>query len=248
MDIGLGDRVYIVTGGSKGLGFAAARELAADGAKVVVSSRSQRNVEDAVAALGQNAAGVAVDNADPQAPERLLATAKEAFGRVDGLLVSVGGPPPGTVMEVDDHTWEQAFSSVFLGAVRLVRRIAGELPRGGVIGLVLSSSVRTPISSLGVSNGLRPGLAMVGKSLADELGPRGVRVLSLLPGRINTERVQVLDAGDPDARARSEAAIPLRRIGEPEEFGRVAAFLLSPAASYVTGSAVAIDGGMLRTL
>lgn len=248
MDIGLAERVYIVTGGTKGLGFATARELVSDGAKVVVSSRSRENVDAAVAALGAGAEGVVVDNADPQAPQRLIAAARESFGRLDGLLVSVGGPPAGAILDTDEQAWEQAFSSVFLGAVRLVRQIAGELAEGGAIALVLSSSVRSPIPNLGISNGLRPGLAMVGKTLADELGPRGVRVVSLLPGSINTERMQELDAGNPDARARREAVVPLRRIGEPEEFGKVAAFLLSPAASYVTGSVLAVDGGMIRTL
>lgn len=248
MDIGLADRVYVVTGGTKGLGFATARELVADGAKVVVSSRSRQNVDAAVAALGDGAVGVDVDNEDPRAPQRLVAAARESFGTLDGVLVSVGGPPAGGIMDTDEQVWEQAFSKVFLGALRLVRGIGAELADGGAIALVLSSSVRSPIPNLGISNGLRPGLAMAGKTLADELGPRGVRVVSLLPGRINTERMQELDAGDPGARARSEAGVPLRRIGEPEEFGRVAAFLLSPAASYVTGSVVAVDGGMIRTL
>lgn len=248
MDIGLAGRVYIVTGGSKGLGFATARELVSDGARVVVSSRSKENVDGAVAALGDNAVGVVVDNADPRAPQQLIAAARESFGRLDGVLVSVGGPPAGGILDSDEQAWEQAFSSVFLGAVRLAREVGRELGDAGAIALVLSSSVRSPIPNLGISNGLRPGLAMVGKTLADELGPRGVRVVSLLPGSINTERMQQLDAGDPDARGRREAGVPLRRIGEPEEFGRVAAFLLSPAASYITGSIVAVDGGMIRTL
>jgi 3-oxoacyl-[acyl-carrier protein] reductase len=248
MDIGLADRVYIVTGGTKGLGFATAKALVSDGAKVVISSRSKENVEAALAELGEGAAGIAVDNADPQAPETLLEVAQQSFGRVDGLLVSVGGPPAGSILETDEQAWAQAFSAVFLAALRFVRRIGRELPAGGAIGLVLSSSVRAPIPNLGLSNGLRPGLAMVGKTVADELGPKGVRVVSLLPGRISTERTLSLDGDAADARARSEAAIPLRRYGDPAEFGRVAAFVLSPAASYVTGSVISVDGGLIRTL
>jgi 3-oxoacyl-[acyl-carrier protein] reductase len=136
---------------------------------------------------------------------------------------------------------------VFLGAVRAVRAIAPHLGDGAAVGLVLSTSVKSPISGIEISNGLRPGLAMWAKQLADELGPRGVRVFSLLPGRVTTDRIMSLmpDAAD---RERMAATIPLRRMGEPEEFGRVAAFLLSPAASYLTGLAVSVDGGALRAL
>jgi 3-oxoacyl-[acyl-carrier protein] reductase len=125
------------------------------------------------------------------------------------------------------------------------------LPRGGSLALVLSSSVRAPIAGLAISNGLRPGLAMVAKGLADELGPAGVRVNALLPGRVGTDRVAELDAatGDPEAaRERAIAGIPLGRYGEPEEFGRAATFLLSPAASFLTGVMLPVDGGMLRAL
>jgi 3-oxoacyl-[acyl-carrier protein] reductase len=167
------------------------------------------------------------------------------------MLVSVGGPPPGPVTAITDEQWTAAFGSVFLGAVRLAREVAADLGQEGSIAFVLSSSVRAPIPALAVSNGLRPGLAMVAKTLADELGPRGIRVNGLLPGRVETERVAELDAatGDPAAaRAAALEAIPLRRYGAPEEFGRVAAFVLSPAASFVSGAMVPVDGGMLRAL
>ena len=140
---------------------------------------------------------------------------------------------------------------MFLGAVRLCREIGQALPSGGSLALVLSSSVRAPLTDMAISNGLRPGLAMVAKTLAEELGKQGVRVNGLLPGRIGTERVAELDAagGDPEAaRAAALKTIPLGRYGEPEEFGRTAAFLLSPAASFVNGAMVPVDGGMLRAL
>ncbi|MFJ9925488.1 MULTISPECIES: SDR family oxidoreductase [Streptomyces] len=247
MDLGLKDRVYIVTGATRGLGNAAARQLVADGAKVVITGRDEQRAADAAAELGPNAVGVAMDNADAQAPDRLIAAAREHFGGFHGVLVSVGGPPPGFVADNTDEQWRASFESVFLGAVRLARAAAAELDEGGVIGFVLSGSVHEPIPGLTVSNGLRPGLAGFAKSLADELGPRGIRVLGLLPSRIDTDRVRELDAlsADPEAtRAANESRIPLRRYGTPEEFGKVAAFLLSPAASYLTGLMVPVDGGM----
>ena len=173
------------------------------------------------------------------------------MGRLDGALISVGGPPTGAVTEVTDEQWTTSFEAVFLGAVRLAREVGTDLGEGGALALVLSSSVRAPLGNLAISNGLRPGLAMVAKTLADELGPRGVRVNGLLPGRVGTERVAELDASTGDAeaaRAAAEATIPLGRYGEPEEFGRAAAFLLSPAASFVSGTMLPVDGGMLRSL
>jgi 3-oxoacyl-[acyl-carrier protein] reductase len=251
MDLGLADRVYLVTGGSRGLGRAVATALVAEGARVVISARDEAAVRRAAAELGTGAIGVPADNADPATPGRLVAAARSAFGRLDGALVSVGGPTAGPVAQVTDQEWAAAFDSVFLGAVRLVREVVAALGEGGSIALVLSTSVRSPIPGLAISNGLRPGLAMVAKTLADEVGPRGIRVNGLLPGRISTDRVAELDAmsGDPaSARADSEAAIPLRRYGEPAEFGRVATFLLSPAASFLTGMMLPVDGGALRSL
>ncbi|WP_328467367.1 SDR family oxidoreductase [Actinoplanes sp. NBC_00393] len=253
MDLGLADRVYILTGASRGLGFATAQALVADGARVIISSRSADRVAEAVEDLGgaDHAVGVAADLSDPQTPRELVDTAVERFGRLDGALVSVGGPTPGTAASMTDDQWRAAFDTVFLGSVRAARTFASALPEGGAVGLVLSTSVKTPLAGLGLSNGLRPGLAMAAKDMADEYAPRGVRILSILPGRFMTDRNRELFASADDpatAAAEVAAAIPLRRIGEPPEFGRVAAFLLSPAASYVTGVAVAVDGGALRAL
>ncbi|MGW2477165.1 SDR family oxidoreductase [Streptomyces sp. NPDC001665] len=246
MDLGLKDRVYIVTGATRGLGYATARALVTDGAKVIITGRDERRAQQAAADLGPDAVGLAADNADPAAAERLVEAAREGLGRLDGILISVGGPPPGGIADNTDEQWQAGFESVFLGAVRLARAAAAALGEGGVIGFVLSGSVHEPIPGLTISNGLRPGLAGVAKSMADELGPRGIRVVGLLPARIDTDRVRELDAlsGDAEkARTANEANIPLRRYGTPEEFGRTAAFLLSPAASYLTGIMVPVDGG-----
>jgi 3-oxoacyl-[acyl-carrier protein] reductase len=274
MDLGLRDRVYLVTGGSRGLGFAAAQELVADGARVVLSAPHEATASAASARLAQHAAAagavaagavawVVADNADPAAPGQLIAAARERFGRLDGALISVGGSPPGTIATTTDEAWRAAFESVFLGGVRLARVLVADLVgaggaaagsvtgAGGSIVFVLSSSVRVPLAELAISNGLFPGLAGVVKTLAGELGPAGIRVNGVLPVRIATDRVRELDAlrGDPDeVRARLSEHIPLRRYGEPEEFGRTAAFLLSPAASYITGAMIPVDGGAISSI
>jgi len=286
MDLGLRDRVYLVTGGSRGLGFAAAQALVADGARVLLSAPHEATASSAAARLAQDAAAagpvtagpvtagpvtagpvawVVADNADPATPGRLIAAARDRFGRLDGALISVGGSPSGTVATTTDEAWRSAFESVFLGAVRLARVLAADLGGGddgdAVAGsrtgagtsivFVLASSVRVPLAELAISNGLFPGLAGVVKTLAGELGPAGIRINGVLPVRIATDRVRELDAlsGDPDeVRARLSKHIPLRRYGEPEEFGRAAAFLLSPAASYITGAMIPVDGGAISSI
>jgi 3-oxoacyl-[acyl-carrier protein] reductase len=238
MDLGLRGRVYLVTGGSRGLGFAGAQALVADGARVVLSGPHESSAAAAAARLADAggtagaATWVVADNADPAAPGQLIAAAKNRFGRLDGALISVGGTPTGTVAATTGG------DGVAAGT-------------GGSLIFVLGSSVRTPLPELAISNGLFPGLAGVVKTLADELGPAGIRLNGVLPVRVATDRVRELDAlsGDPDeVRARQSQRIPLRRYGEPEEFGRVAAFLLSPAASFITGAMIPVDGGAIRAI
>lgn len=239
MDLELTDRVYVVGGGTRGLGLAVARALTTEGARVVVSGRDADAVNSAVADLGERrAVGVAADHTDTTTSERLVAAALDRWDRLDGALISGGGPPAGSVEDRTDEEWRDAFESVFLGSVRLARLVAARLGKGGSMVFVLSTSARTAITGLDISNGLRPGLAMVATSMARQLGGRGIRVNGLLPGRILTERTRYLDEN-----AVMTAPVPLGRAGDPDEFGRIAAFVLSPAASYLSGAMIPVDGG-----
>ena len=254
MDLGLQDRVYVVTGASRGLGLATATVLAAEGARVLMCARDDAALQKATDSLdaGDRSMALPGDLSDSALGERLAAAAIGRWGRLDGVLVSVGGPAAGETLGLTDEAWRAGFETVFLGALRIARAsiaVMGE--DGGSLVFVLSTSVKQPIAGLAASNGLRPGLAMLAKTMADELGPRNIRVNGLLPGRIDTDRVRELDgtgAKGRKARTESESRIPLGRYGEPAEFGRVAAFLLSPAASFVSGTMVPVDGGMMRAL
>lgn len=236
MDLGLAGCRYVVTGGSRGLGFATAQALAADGAETLLVARDGGRLTEATMALGSGHASLVADLADPHAAALIAETA----GSIDGALINVGGPVPGAALSLDDEAWTAAFDSVFLSSLRLMRALVPRIRDGGSLLVILSSTAKEPIPSLGASNGLRPGLAMIVKEMADALAPR-VRVNGILPGRIATDRLRSLGGTDLGGGA------PLGRPGEPEEFGRVAAFLLSPAASYVTGTLVPVDGGLLRS-
>lgn len=257
MDLELESRTYIVSGGTKGLGLATAEALVREGARVVLVARDAQRLESVRDRLGSSAAVLAGDLDDPTLATRAIECAHETFGRLDGALVSVGGPPAGSVLSTTDDQWTAAFGTVFLGGLRLMREVARATAspgssspgRGAAIAVVLSSSAIQVLSGITLSNGLRPGLGMLVADLADEVGPLDVRVNGLLPGRFDTERVRELDEASGDAaahRSRLSAAIPLRRYGQAEEFAQVATFLLSPAASYVTGTLVAVDGGSTR--
>ena len=253
MDLGLAGRAFVVTAASCGLGRAAAEQLVNEGARVVLVARRAELLAEAVSSMGPDrAVALAADLIDPHTAETACAFALDAFGRLDGALISVGGPPAGSALDTSEEDWRSAFQSVFLPALRVSKAVVRYGAAGDLcIAWVLSISVKTPMPGLATSNGLRPGLAMLVKQLADELGPDGTRVIGLMPGRIETDRTKHLDSlkDDPEAARKSaEAAIPLRRSGKPEEFGRIAAFVLSPAASYLTGSVIPVDGGAQRGL
>jgi 3-oxoacyl-[acyl-carrier protein] reductase len=248
--VDLAGRSFVVGGASRGIGRAIAAELVAARARVLLLSRSAEAVEAAAVELGELATPLAADIAASDTPERV----REIVGeQVDGVVVNSGGPPLGKALELSDDDWRGSYELLIGGPLRLLRALVPLMGEGGAILFVTSSSVRQPIAGLDTSNVLRPGVAALAKVLARELGPSGIRVNSIAPGRIDTDRLRGNDEaraqregkGVDEVREASEAEIPLRRYGKPEEMARVAAFLLSGAASYVSGAAIQVDGALV---
>ena len=254
MDLGLTGARALIGGGSGGLGGAIAEALGAEGARTGLIGRPGEKLEAAAARLGGLA--VPADLATSDGPGEAVATAVAAFGGLDLLVVNSGGPPPGRFDELDEAAWQAAIDGTLWSAIRLLRAGLPHLRDGRdpAVLVVLSSSVREPIPGLSTSNLIRPGLVGLIKSLVEEIVP--VRINGLAPGRFETDRIAQLDAARAastnvaveEIQRRTIERIPLGRYGEPLELGRVAAFLLSPAASYVTGAIVPVDGGMIRAL
>ena len=255
MDLGLEGKLFVVGGASRGLGRAVAGQLLAEGARVILVSRNEHALAETARDLGEGTYPLASDLSDPQSVGRIAGAVSERGGELDGILVNSGGPPFGSALELDDDQWLAAFGSLIGGPIRLLRALVPVMTDGASVLFVTSSSVRQPIPNLDASNVLRPGVAALAKSLARELAPR-VRVNSLAPGRIDTERSRTLDASNAEAlgispeevRARASEVLPMGRYGEPDEFGRAAAFLLSPAASYINGVSLQVDGGSVSAL
>ena len=260
MDLGLKDKVALVAASSKGLGYGVARALAANGAKVSLCSRSADDVAAAAKAIaddyGVETLASACDvrvAADIQAwVDRTAA----AWGAIDCLLVNAGGPPAMTLGEADDDAFQAAFELTLLSSFRMIRLTIPHMTNGGSILTVTSSSIKEPSPRLGLSTVMRAGVAGMVKTLADELAGDGIRLNNLIPGRIDTDRVAQLDAVTSDktglsmdeVKARAIASIPLGRYGTIDDFGAAGAFLLSPAASYITGATLRVDGGAMRSI
>lgn len=255
MDLGLNGKRFLVGGGSKGLGNGIAQVLVEEGARVVLLSRNEDELRSAAEALGDAASWVAADMADPAMPDKVNGAIERHLGGLDGAVMNAGGPPAGQVLDLSDEQWAGAFQLLIGGPIRLLRTLVPRMVGGGAALWVTSSSVRQPVPNLDTSNVLRPGVAAMVKVLARELGP-AIRVNSMAPGRFDTARVRSLDAAraeqtgttTDDQRAEWSKTIPLGRYGEPAEFGRVGAFLLSPAASYVSGISVQVDGALVTAI
>jgi 3-oxoacyl-[acyl-carrier protein] reductase len=246
MDLGLKGRTAIVSGASSGLGLATAEALAAEGANVTMFARRRDVLQREAERIG--ALAVRGDVTNPRDLATLVERTVEAFGGVDILVWNSGGPPPGPATSVTPESIEEAVELLLIPAIRLVDLCLPHLVQsaGGRILLFTSSAVKEPAEHLALSNAVRPGLTGWAKSLARQLGPQGITVNCVAPGRIDTARLAQLYPDGP-----SEAdlqAIPLGRWGTPQEFGDVACFLASDRARYVTGTTVVVDGGLLRGL
>lgn len=260
MDLGLKDKVALVTGASRGLGAATARQLAREGARVVISSRSAEKLSATASAIqketGTSVVAVPGDVAQAADIERMVAETVRQWGGLDILVTNSGGPPAGGFDNFDDEAWLSAVNLMLMSTVRLIRCALPHLRKSsaGSVLTITSVSVKQPITSLLLSNSVR--LAVIGltKSLALELGGTGVRFNSILPASTETERITELmtyRASQNNTTVEEElkkqaAASSLGRLGTPEEFGNVAAFLCSPAAAYLTGVMLPIDGGMYK--
>jgi 3-oxoacyl-[acyl-carrier protein] reductase len=262
MDLELTGRVALVTAASKGLGRATATQLAAEGARVMISSRGEaelaRTAASIAEATGAQVEYCAADVSNAADVTRLIEETQRRLGPVDVLVANAGGPPPGGFEALDDDKWYLAHELNLMSTVRLIRGVLPHMreQKWGRIAIVTSSSVKQPIENLLLSNTYRVAILGLAKSLAIQFAPDGVLVNTVGPGRIATDRVATLDANRAqqtgssveEVRAQSEKGIPMGRYGSADEFGRVAAFLVSGANTYTTGQNLLVDGGMVRAI
>jgi 3-oxoacyl-[acyl-carrier protein] reductase len=261
MDFGLKGKVAMVSGASRGLGFAVAEALALEGAFVSVSSSNQASIDDAakrLASSGTHVLAAAVDVRNAAQIESWTKQTIDKFGGVDLLFANAGGPPAGAALSFDDAAWQNAIDMLLFSTIRMIRAVVPSMQTrgGGSILVTTSSSVKEPIPNLALSTVIRAGVSALAKTLSLELAPDKIRVNQIIPGRIDTVRVRHLDEINAkkqgitveQSKTKSVAAIPMGRYGEPPEYGRVGAFILSDAASYMTGATVQVDGGAIKSV
>ena len=261
MDLGLTGKVALVAGASRGLGFAVAEALAREGAIVSMSSSTQASIAAAAKRLSATGATVIATAVDVRRGDQIVAWSQktvERFGGIDLLFTNGGGPPSGAAISFDDAAWQNAVDLLLLSALRMVRAAVPSMQargRGSIL-MSTSASVKEPIPNLGLSTVLRASVSALSKTLALELAADNIRVNQIIPGRIDTDRVKSLDEiaakkqgiTPEQAKAKSMGVIPMGRYGEAPEYGRVAAFILSDAAAYMTGATVQVDGGLIRSV
>ncbi len=260
MDLELKGRVAAVAAASKGLGRAIAERLAREGASVAICARSpdalERTAQEIQGRTGAEVLAVPADVATPEGPKRFIARTVERFGRLDVLVTNAGGPPPGNFFDVSDAQWEAAFQLTVMSAVRLCREAVPHMQKQkwGRIVHITSVSVKQPLDTLLLSNALRLAVIGLSKHLARELAPHNITVNAVCPGPIATERLEQLiqaqaqmkGVGVEEARAAWTREIPMGRLGQPQELADVVAFLASERASFLTGVALQVDGGMVK--
>jgi 3-oxoacyl-[acyl-carrier protein] reductase len=261
MDLGLKGKVAMVAGASRGLGFAVADALALEGAHVSIASSNESSISQAGARLSTYGGGVlatAIDVRDAGQIASWIDRTAERFGGVDLLFTNSGGPPAGAALSFDDGAWQNTIELLFFSALRMIRGVVPLMQKrgGGAVLVSTSSSVKEPIANLGLSTVVRASVSALAKTLAIELAPDHIRVNQIIPGRVETDRIRQLDditakkqgITAEQAKAKSLAAIPLGRYGDPAEFGRAAAFLLSEAGAYITGATLQVDGGLIKAV
>jgi 3-oxoacyl-[acyl-carrier protein] reductase len=260
MDLQLRNKIALVTGASQGLGFATAHLLAEEGAMVAINSRNSEKLAKAAErihnATQQEVIPLQGDLTDPAVPNKIIEHLSTRWNGLDILVVNAGGPPPGSIDDFDDAAWQQAIELSFLSQVRLIKTALPLLYKSGAASVltITSYSVKQPIPNLILSNSIRAATAGLTKSLALELGGRGIRFNSILPAWIETERVvnllkaraEINGSTLEEEMARQSKDSPLGRMGTPREFANAAVFLVSPAASFITGAMLTIDGGMYK--